>query len=110
GGRVVVEGGGEGERVGIREPTFGGVGRAVEQHHDVPFGDRLAVELHVPGDIPRIHGGGGFVAQDLFDGLGDEGTILGDLSALVRVVGEQLARPPDQVGGGLVAGRGEEGG
>ena len=40
--------------------------------------------------------------------LGDQRAVLDDLAPLVGVLGEDLAGPADQPGGGLVAGRGEE--
>ena len=47
-------------------------------------------------------------AQELLDGVRDERAVLDQLAALVGVLGQHLAGPADQPGGGLVAGAGHD--
>ncbi len=81
---------------------------AVEQQDRAAGGHDLAVVLDVLGDVAGLHGRGRLVAQQLLDGVRHEAAVLDHLVALVGVLGEHLARPADEPGRGLVAGRGEQ--
>ena len=96
------------EAVAVVELRVVAVGRADEQHHDAALGHRLAVVLDVAGDVAGLHRRRRFVAQQLLDGVGDERAVLHELAPLVGMLGEHLARPPDEPGRGLVAGAGEQ--
>ena len=48
---------------------------ADQHHHHAALGHGLAVELHIPGHIPRDVRRGRFEAQQLFYRLGDEGRV-----------------------------------
>jgi hypothetical protein len=105
---VVVDAAADVEAVAVGEAAVVAIGRAVEHEDGAAGGDHLAVELHVGGDVAGLYGRGGLEAKDLLDGLRHQAAVLDQLAALIGVVGEDLAGPADQAGGGLVAGGGDE--
>ena len=75
----------------------------------LPAGTVWPWKLGVLGDVATDVRCGRLVAQQLLDGGVDERPVLDDLAALVRMVGQHLAGPADEPGGGLVAGPGDHG-
>ncbi len=59
-------------------------------------------------DVAADVGRGRLEAEQLLDGVRDQRAVLDELAALVGVVGEHLAGPADEPGGGLVAGAGDD--
>ena len=83
------------------------VGGPDEEQHGAACGHRPPVELHVARDVSADVRRGRLEAEDLLDRVGDEREIVDELATLVRVVGQDLARPPDQTRRRLVAGTGD---
>jgi hypothetical protein len=106
--QVVVDRAVDVEAVAVGEVAVVAVGRRVEQEHGAARRHLLAVPLHVFGDVPGLHGRRGLEAQDLLDGARDQPAVGGQLGPLVGVLGQHLAGPADEPGGGLVAGRRDE--
>ena len=73
------------------------------------FTDGLVVQLDVFGHVPADRGARRFVAEELFDGVGDQRPVGDELASLVGMVGEHFAGPPDEAGRRLVAGAGDHG-
>src|SRR6185437_798115 len=87
-----------------RELTMIAVGRAGDQQHIAAGRNRLPVVLDIVGNVSRDMRGGSFESHQLLDGIGNKTAISGELSPLVGVFGQDLARPSDQTGGRLAAG------
>ena len=95
--------------IGILEATLVPIGRGHHEEQSAARGHRLLVELDVL-ELPTCDMGPRWlVAQQFFDRIGDEGAVLGQLSALVRVLGQYLPHPSEQVSGGLDACAGDDG-
>ena len=67
------------------------------------------MELDVLGDVAADVRRRRLEAEQLLDGVRDERRVLDQLAALVGVLGQHLAGPADEAGGGLVAGAGDDG-
>ena len=61
-------------------------------------------------DPSGLHGRRRLEAKDLLDRVRDQGGVLDEQSALVRVLGEQLHREADEACRGLVPGAGDHAG
>ena len=72
-----------------------------------PSGTVTSAAFDVTRDVARLHRRGRFVAQDLLDRQRDQRRVLHDLSALIGVLGQQLAHETDQTRRRLVAGAGD---
>ena len=97
------------KRSRVGEAALVAVGGADEEEHGAAGRHGLAVELDVLGDVAADVRTRRLEAQELLDGVRDERRVLDQLAPLVGVLGEHLARPADQPGGGLVAGAGDDG-
>ena len=75
---------------------------ADQHHHRAALGHGLAVELDIAGDVAGDVRCGRFEAQQLLDRLRNQRRVLDELTALVGVLGQNLACPTDQPRGGFV--------
>ena len=74
----------------------------------LPAGHGLAVPLGVGSDQAGLDGRRRLEAEDLLDGVGNEARVGHQLVALIGMLGQELARPADEPGGGLVPSSGQK--
>src|SRR3984885_16243621 len=94
--------------VGVRKIPLVAMGRTRQAHDHAARRNSLAVELGVARDVAGDVVGRRLGAQNLFDGIGNQGGIVHEELALGGIVGKYLADPADQPVGGVIAGRSDE--
>ena len=97
------------EAIGFVEVPLVAVRRGDHEQHRAAGGHVCPWILDVVGDLPGDVGPGRLEAQQLLDRVGDQRPVLDDLLALVGVLGQHLAHPPEQPPGRLDAGAGDHG-
>ena len=74
----------------------------------LPSGTDLPVDLDVLGHVAGLHRRGRLVAQQLLDGVVDEGAVRHQLGPLVGMAAQHLAGEADEARRGLVPGPGQQ--
>ena len=90
------------EPVAVGETAVVAIGGGQDADEHASRGNDLPLELDVfQGEAGHLRPGR-FVAEDLLDGIRDERRVLDQVAALVGMIGEDLGRPANELGGGLV--------